>query len=310
MRERDLDRYIDNLEKIVLRKERQTRKLKSGARLSDLSRCMAHGLVTPFRALRRDIERLIGETSPPIEPELPRGGECVATDTAAVGRKDLDRLRERLRACCRLIDGMLDNLIAGTWTPPVPVETIDLNRVVDRFVDQLIDHGGAGAPRIVLRLNRHIPGVEIRECDCFLVIHNLIMNAIESVSTGENGKVIIRTDLRGDNAMIEVTDNGAGIPEEIAESIFKPSYSTKWMPDDKFRHPGLGLYTAARIVEQNGGLIEHASRQGKTTFIVLLPIQARPERESRREGPRGMETKIAGLSSVDAEDEGIPGIVR
>lgn len=301
MRERELDRYVENLERIVLRKERQIKKLKSGARLSDLSRCMAHGMATPFRALKQDIEKLLDNRPAPIRPGSGAAGEP---------RDRHDRLRERLSTCCRLLDGMLDNLIAGSWTPSETDGTIDVNRVIEGLVDQLRDHGNDHAGKVVLRLDRYLPEIGIRECDCYLVVHNLLMNALESVAGDENGRTIVSTARRGDHVIVDISDNGEGVPEEIADNIFKPHISTKWMPGDRFRHPGLGLYTASRIVEQSGGRIEFASAPGETQFTVLLPVRGeRAGADSRREGARGMETKTAGLASAGAEDEGITGIV-
>ncbi len=67
--------------------------------------------------------------------------------------------------------------------------------------------------------------------------------------------------------LIEVTDNGPGIPSEIADQVFAPFYSTK--KDGT----GLGLPTATQIVTEHGGRLEFRSpRGGDTTFCIWLPL--------------------------------------
>ena len=74
----------------------------------------------------------------------------------------------------------------------------------------------------------------------------------------------------GDCAVVEVSDDGVGIPAEVRERIFDPFFTTK----DVGFGTGLGLATARRIVvDRHDGSLTVQSRPGCTTFSVRLPLQ-------------------------------------
>jgi signal transduction histidine kinase len=97
---------------------------------------------------------------------------------------------------------------------------------------------------------------------------NLIDNAIDVLA----GQGQIRLITRGENnyVMVEVADNGPGIPAETLPHIFEPFFTTK----EVGAGTGLGLDIAYRIVKQHHGTIEVQSQPGHTRFIVRLPIDA------------------------------------
>ena len=106
------------------------------------------------------------------------------------------------------------------------------------------------------------------------VLINLVQNAAEALGTGGTIKlraVESRIALGGrmrDVAIIEVEDNGTGMPPEVQKRLFDPFFTTK--PTGT----GLGLSIAARIVEKHGGAlrVKTAANHG-TTFGVVLPVE-------------------------------------
>jgi signal transduction histidine kinase len=97
------------------------------------------------------------------------------------------------------------------------------------------------------------------------VVLNLIGNALQA--TREGGRVRIGIARDGDHSIIEVEDNGCGIPPETLERIWEPFFTTKGA-----RGTGLGLGISRRIVEEHGGRIEVVSRPDEgTRFRVELP---------------------------------------
>jgi two-component system nitrogen regulation sensor histidine kinase NtrY len=94
--------------------------------------------------------------------------------------------------------------------------------------------------------------------------NNIIKNALQAVESNGILHVAMRTSK--ERAYIEIKDNGKGIPEEIQDKIFEPSFSTK------NSGMGLGLAIVKRILENAGGNIHFISEEGKgTTFYIEIP---------------------------------------
>lgn len=98
---------------------------------------------------------------------------------------------------------------------------------------------------------------------------NIIDNAADAM--GEKGTITIRTRVDGEHAIVEIEDDGPGIPPDIKDRLFDPFFTTK--PPGKGM--GLGLSTTYSIVtEKHRGEIEIDSKPGATRFIVRLPLTA------------------------------------
>jgi signal transduction histidine kinase len=99
------------------------------------------------------------------------------------------------------------------------------------------------------------------------VMLNLFLNAQQAMTN--DGELMIRTDRQKDNAVIQISDTGRGIPADQLPHIFDAYFSSR--P----RGSGLGLPTARKIVEAHNGSITVDSEPGKgTSFTIKLPLQA------------------------------------
>lgn len=96
---------------------------------------------------------------------------------------------------------------------------------------------------------------------------NLIDNAIDAMSDG--GTLKIHTKQEPTDVLIEIRDNGAGIPPDVQTRIFEPFYTTKPVGEGT----GLGLDTVGRVVRMHHGGIRVESKPGDTCFQVRLPKQ-------------------------------------
>jgi len=96
---------------------------------------------------------------------------------------------------------------------------------------------------------------------------NLIDNAIDSMKG--KGELKIRTCKELDYAVVEIEDNGPGIPKDIQSRIFDPFFTTKKVGEGT----GLGLDTVGRIVRRHHGFIEVESQPGQTSFTIRLPFK-------------------------------------
>jgi CheY-like chemotaxis protein len=104
------------------------------------------------------------------------------------------------------------------------------------------------------------------------VLLNLMINAEQAMlDANGRGVLVIRTrhDAERDNAIVEVADNGPGIPAEVQTRIFDPFFTTK----DVGKGTGLGLTVAYAIVQEHGGRIRIRPTSGSgATFAVELPM--------------------------------------
>jgi signal transduction histidine kinase len=101
------------------------------------------------------------------------------------------------------------------------------------------------------------------------VFMNLLTNAAQALAGQEGAHIDVVTRRDGEQALIEVADNGPGIPEEILPRIFDPFFTTKEVGQGS----GLGLSIVHGIVERHGGTIEVDSALGRgTKFTVTIPL--------------------------------------
>jgi len=95
---------------------------------------------------------------------------------------------------------------------------------------------------------------------------NIIDNAIDAMHG--QGELRIRTYQDDGCAVVEIGDNGPGIPHEVQPHIFEPFFTTKGVGEGT----GLGLDTVQRIVKKHRGNIQVSSEPGHTRFQVWLPL--------------------------------------
>ncbi|MFY9803912.1 MAG: ATP-binding protein [Candidatus Acidiferrales bacterium] len=152
-----------------------------------------------------------------------------------------------------------------TYMDQTPLQNVDIVKSLETtltILNHKLKHGV-----VVERDYQKIPllvnsfGSELNQ-----VWTNIIDNAIDAMK-GE-GKLQIRI-YRDDNCVVvEITDNGPGIPEDVQPHIFEPFFTTKGVGEGT----GLGLDTVLRIVKKHRGNIEVSSKPGETRFQVWLPL--------------------------------------
>jgi signal transduction histidine kinase len=99
------------------------------------------------------------------------------------------------------------------------------------------------------------------------VFNNLIQNAVQAIGNNKDGSITIYLDKEGQEFLISVADNGPGIPDEMVDKIFSPSFTTK------SSGMGLGLALVRSIIIEAGGSITfESSPDVGTTFFIRLPI--------------------------------------
>ena len=147
-----------------------------------------------------------------------------------------------------------------------PVQPVDIHQGLD---DTLMILRGKISQGISIRREyaADLPRIQGYGSELNQVWTNLIDNALDAVA--EAGEVVLRTRREGDRVVVEVNDNGPGIPEEIQGRVFDQFFTTK----DPGKGTGLGLDISYRIVvDKHRGDIRLSSQPGNTRFEVWLPV--------------------------------------
>jgi len=120
---------------------------------------------------------------------------------------------------------------------------------------------------VMRAFDRSVPPIMAYGRELNQVWTKLIDNAIHAVNG--TGKICIGTSLEDNQLVVEIVDNGAGIPPNLQPHLFEPFFTTKPVGTGT----GLGLVISNRIVgDRHGGEIEFESKPGETRFKVRLPL--------------------------------------
>ena len=121
-----------------------------------------------------------------------------------------------------------------------------------------------------MELPKNLPTVVVDQQRFRQVISNLVTNAIKFSPPG--GEILVRAEATDKELIVEVADQGKGIPEDEMERLFDPYFSTD---QDRQRFPGLGigLALAKQIVEAHSGRIWVESKVGVgSKFVIEIPL--------------------------------------
>ena len=149
----------------------------------------------------------------------------------------------------------------------------DVNAGLDNTLVMLGHKLKKGSVRVTREYEEDLPPVCAHGSELNQVWTNLVDNAIDAIEG--NGNIKVRTARENDKVLVEISDDGPGIPEESRDRIFEPFFTTK----DVGKGTGLGLDISHRVVvEDLGGDISVISEPGETRFQVRLPVSpaARP----------------------------------
>jgi len=146
-----------------------------------------------------------------------------------------------------------------------PMQEIDIHEGIESTLTML-GHKLKNVT-VVRAFDRSVPRIMAYGGELNQVWTNLIDNAIHAVNGA--GKICIGTSLEDNQLVVEIVDNGSGIPMNVQPHLFEPFFTTKPVGTGT----GLGLVISNRIVgDRHGGEIEFESKPGETRFKVRLPL--------------------------------------
>ncbi len=149
-----------------------------------------------------------------------------------------------------------------------PVQEVDVHEGIDNTLI-ILRHKLKTKISVVRTYAPNLPKIEAFAGELNQVWTNILDNALDALSGRDGAELRITTSLQGEAVMVELADNGPGIPDEIQSRVFEPFFTTKAPGVGT----GLGLNIAYNIVHKHYGEIRLTSRPGFTCFQVKLPTR-------------------------------------
>lgn len=175
-------------------------------------------------------------------------------------------LLEGIQTSTRRVSEIVTALKSYSHLDQAPVQTVDVHEGLNDTLAIL--QSKLGVVTVRKEFDPELPPIEAYGRELNQVWTNIIDNAIQAMA-GE-GELSLRTYLEDSWVVVEISDNGPGIPAELQERIFDPFFTTK----PPGAGAGLGLNISHNIVVQkHGGQIEVHSAPGATSFRVRLPLR-------------------------------------
>jgi len=200
-----------------------------------------------------------------------------AADTDAGREEGLRAANRAARRATRLTSGLLGFSRQG---PAGPTRAVDPSRVIQGLTDLIAPLLGAGV-RLDVRVPDALPMVLAVPDQLTQVLLNLCLNARDAMTPG-GGAIRLAAVEEEDEVCFTVSDEGPGVPEEIAGRIFEPFFTTK----EVGKGTGLGLAVAYGMITQMGGRLELVSEPGEgACFTICLPLAEDDSDESGEEAP-------------------------
>jgi two-component system cell cycle sensor histidine kinase/response regulator CckA len=198
-----------------------------------------------------------------------------------VGDPSYEGLNEIRQTSTRAAD-LVRKLLAFSRKQTVQREILDLGELISEF-EVLLRRVLHEDVTLATEYGRNLPQVRADRGQLETAVMNLAVNARDAIRSHGGSTVTIRTarvtaaeavelgypTATADQALIEVSDDGAGIPPEVLDKIFDPFFTTKPVGEGT----GLGLATVYGIVKQSDGWISVASKPGEgAAFRIFLPV--------------------------------------
>jgi two-component system sensor histidine kinase RstB len=224
----------------------------------EMTRAVSHELRTPVARLRFGLEMLVD-----IDEVSERRSKAEAMD------RDIDQLDE-------LIDEILTFARLEEGSPAIDFSRVSMPDLLERLCEELVPISGGIRIEIDEAALAALPPEDIYASGSERYLHRVLQNLVTNALRYAASNVVLRYRSDGELAVLEVEDDGPGIPEADRARIFKPFARLDESRQRKSGGYGLGLSIVQRIAEWHGGRVSvHQGESGGALFRMTWPRQHR-----------------------------------
>jgi signal transduction histidine kinase len=203
------------------------------------------------------LERLAGATGASLWSELTRFATFL----------EMERIADELEHSTSRISDLIKAIKEYSYMDQAPLQEVDIQHSLETTLI-IMHHKLKRGITVERDFAPGLPKVMAYGSELNQVWTNLIDNAADAMH--DDGKLTVRAVRENEDVLVEIIDNGPGIPPEVQSRIFEPFFTTKGVGEGT----GLGLDVVHRIIKKMRGQITVKSVPGDTRFQVRIPIQA------------------------------------
>jgi signal transduction histidine kinase len=212
-----------------------------------------------------------------IRSDIARSGELFSLSIRwlATGCLMMELLSEVQQTTARLSQ-IVHAMKSYTYLDQAPILEVDVHEGLENTL-VIMQHKLKQGVTVRREYSPNLPRIEAYASELNQVWTNIIDNAIDAM--GGTGEITLRTYEEDDQVVVEIIDNGPGIPPDIKERIFEPFFTTK----EPGQGTGLGLHISHDIIaNRHHGQLLAESVPGETKFKAILPKRIRGDKENEQ----------------------------
>jgi two-component system, NtrC family, nitrogen regulation sensor histidine kinase NtrY len=242
----EVGKLVDTYNAMLLKLEESRQELTKQERESawrEMARQVAHEIKNPLTPIRLSVQHL----------------QATAAYDDPVWREKFKRTMQTIIQQIDALSRIATEFSDFAKMPKAQIERVHLQQSIQEVAELFAD-----VPfKLTLELPEEPVWIDMDREQLGRVLNNLLKNAKHAVAEAENPAVHITLKTTADAAEVEIKDNGAGVPEELKDKIFRPNFTTK------SSGTGLGLSISSQIMDSVGGSIAFESVEGGPTSFFL-----------------------------------------